>query len=149
MEPPSATRSRNMSAVRSRDTKPELAVRRMLHAAGFRFRLQRRDLPGKPDLILPRYRVAVWVHGCFWHGHTCPKGQVRPRTNPDFWACKLEENQRRDARNFQNLIAAGWNPRVLWECTLEQDCGALIKDLNHTRDLMDLERVRPPATPEE
>lgn len=115
--------------MRSRDTKPELAVRRMLHAAGFRFRLQRRDLPGKPDLVLPRYRVAVWVHGCFWHGHTCRKGQIRPRTNADFWASKLEENQRRDAHNFLALEAAGWSPRVLWECTLEIDCATLIKDL--------------------
>mgnify|MGYP003578032503 CR=1 FL=1 len=127
-----ATRSKNMSAVRSANTKPELYVRRRLHKAGYRFRLHRRDLPGRADLVLPRFRIAVLVHGCFWHGHSCEKGRTRPKTNAEFWEAKLDSNKRRDLANFAALMAAGWKPRILWECTLEQDCASLIADLRAT-----------------
>jgi DNA mismatch endonuclease (patch repair protein) len=107
----------NMSRIRGRDTKPEMLVRRGLHARGFRFRLHRRDLPGCPDLVFPGYRAAVFVHGCFWHGHNCAMFKL-PATRADFWATKIEGNRQRDARVLQNLSAAGWRTFVLWECDL-------------------------------
>jgi DNA mismatch endonuclease, patch repair protein len=130
MQPSDSVRSKNMRAVRWRDTKPELFVRRELHRAGYRFRLHRRDLPGNPDIVLPRYRLAVFVHGCFWHGHTCSKGQQRPRNNADFWAHKLDGNIRRDHRNCAALCQLGWQVRVLWECSLVADCEAMLRELS-------------------
>src|SRR4051794_30340101 len=109
-------RSERMSRVRNKDTKPELLARRLFHRLGYRFRLHRRDLPGKPDLVLPRYRTAVFVHGCFWHCHSCPKGTTRPVNNRAFWDKKLADNEARDARNRQLLEAAGWHVVVVWEC---------------------------------
>jgi DNA mismatch endonuclease (patch repair protein) len=111
-----AQRSKLMSAVGSRDTSPELRVRRILHRLGFRFRLHRKDLPGRPDIVLPRLNTVVFVHGCFWHGHGCIKGRVRPASNADFWDEKLASNQARDQRNLQDLAAAGWKAIVIWEC---------------------------------
>jgi len=109
-------RHRNMSAIRGADTKPELIVRSLAHRLGYRFRLHRRDLPGKPDLVFPARRKVILVHGCFWHVHDCPYGRVKPATNPGFWAKKRGENAARDQRNIAALEAAGWRVLVIWEC---------------------------------
>lgn len=110
-------RRRNMSAVRAKDTKPEIAVRQVMHALGYRFRLHRRNLPGCPDIVLPRHRLAVFVQGCFWHGCSdCSRGRQRPRTNSDFWEAKLAANRARDARNQLALKAANWSVIEVWEC---------------------------------
>lgn len=106
-----------MSRIRSQDTKPEMLVRRFLHGRGFRFRLHARDLPGRPDLVLPKYRAVVFVEGCFWHGHSCQKGRV-PGTNPDFWQAKVAANQARDKRNQRALRRDGWRVIRVWECQL-------------------------------
>lgn len=111
-----ARRSEIMSRVRAKDTKPEMAVRRAAHAIGLRFRLHRRDLPGTPDLIFPRHRVALFVHGCFWHRHDgCAKAST-PSSRVEFWAAKFAENVARDARKQALLLEAGWRPIVIWEC---------------------------------
>lgn len=110
-------RSRNMSRIRSRDTKPEKKVRGLLHAAGFRFRLHRRDLPGTPDIVLPKWRAVVDVRGCFWHDHGCHLS-TRPDQNADFWNRKLTENAGRDARNAALLQELGWRHLIVWECAL-------------------------------
>lgn len=104
-----------MSRIGGKNTAPEIAVRRFLHARGFRFRLHRKDLPGRPDIVLPKYRTAILVHGCFWHGHTCKDGR-RPRSNQDYWNAKLERNAKRDAKNARQLRALGWKRIVVWEC---------------------------------
>lgn len=111
----SAQRGRNMAAVRSRDTKPERAVRRELHALGLRFRLHQASLPGSPDIVLRRHHTVVLVHGCFWHGHDCPRGKA-PSTRLDFWLPKLAGNRQRDARQKRELQALGWRVLVVWEC---------------------------------
>lgn len=107
----------NMSRVRGRDTKPELLLRRSLHAAGLRYRLHRRDLPGRPDLVFPGQHAVVFVHGCFWHGHDCPMFRL-PATRPDFWRGKIEGNRSRDARIHAALLDAGWRVLTVWECAL-------------------------------
>lgn len=114
----SEARSRNMSRVRSHDTEPERTVRRLLHAMGYRFRLRRKDLPGRPDIVLPKFRSVIFVHGCFWHGHAGCRAAARPTTRPDFWNHKLDENIRRDARVQQELIAQDWRVLVVWQCEL-------------------------------
>lgn len=111
-----AQRSAVMRAVKSKDTAPELAVRRAAHALGLRFRLQRADLPGKPDLVFPRHRVALFVHGCFWHGHDCPRGARMPQTNRVYWEAKIGRNMARDKAAAAALRKLGWTPRILWEC---------------------------------
>jgi len=127
----SATRSWNMSRVRARDTAPEIVVRRALHAAGYRFRLHRRDLPGCPDIVLVRCRVAIFVHGCFWHQHKgCPKSTL-PVQNHAFWKKKLTANRHRDVRNEAALTALGWTVFVLWECELKADMDAPLSRLKH------------------
>lgn len=109
-------RSWNMAQVRHKDTKPELAVRRMLHGKGYRFRLHRKDLPGTPDIVLPRYKTVVFVNGCFWHRHGgCPEATM-PKTRTDFWRGKFDENVARDRRNHAALRALGWKVHVVWEC---------------------------------
>ena len=113
----SATRSRMMSGIRGRNTKPEILIRSLLHRQGFRFRLHVRDMPGKPDIVLPRYRAVVFVHGCFWHGHSCPLFKL-PGTRPDFWREKIERNQNNDNRAKRELLADGWRVGVIWECAL-------------------------------
>jgi len=110
-------RSRLMGRVRGKDTKPELAVRSILHRMGFRFRLHRKDLPGRPDIVLPKRRKIILVHGCFWHGHTCRRG-AKPKSNQDFWAQKILSNQERDRRTLAALTDAGWSVLVLWECEI-------------------------------
>lgn len=112
-----AARSRNMAAVRSRDTKPELMIRRALHAAGLRYRLDVRSLPGRPDIVLPRHRAAVFVHGCFWHRHECEMFRW-PESRAEFWREKLDGNAARDERAAQALNEAGWRRAVIWECGL-------------------------------
>ena len=106
-----------MSRVRSRDTAPELLVRQVLHARGYRYRLHRRDLPGRPDIVLPRHRAAVFVNGCFWHGHGCSLFRM-PATRPDFWATKIAANRARDAAAHGNLRDLGWRTLDVWECAL-------------------------------
>lgn len=109
-------RSWLMSRVKGKDTTPELRVRQLAHAMGLRFRLHRKDLPGRPDLVFPKYRVALFVHGCFWHRHpNCPKASS-PKTRPEFWQSKFERNVERDQRNIEEITALGWNALVLWEC---------------------------------
>jgi len=114
----SATRSRIMSSIRKRDTRPELRVRRMLHRLGFRFRLHRADLPGVPDVVLPKYRTVVFIHGCFWHQHFCPLGK-RPKSNRGYWLPKLKRNAERDAKHRQQLRVRRWRVVTIWECEIE------------------------------
>ena len=116
----SRQRSALMRRIRKVDTKPELAVRRVAHRLGYRFRLHRRDLPGTPDLVFPRFRKVVFVHGCFWHQHSCRLGTKQPSTNTDYWVPKLARNVERD-RHARNLLqSAGWGVLVLWECQTNQ-----------------------------
>jgi DNA mismatch endonuclease (patch repair protein) len=113
----SATRSRMMAGIRGRNTTPEILVRRLLHKLGFRFRLHVRDLPGKPDIVLPRYRAVIFIHGCFWHGHDCHLFKW-PATRPDFWREKIGRNQSNDTRACKSLLDDGWRVGVVWECAL-------------------------------
>lgn len=110
------SRSRIMRAVRSKDTKPELIVRRLVHSLGFRFRLHRRDLPGSPDLVFPGRHKAIFVHGCFWHGHDCARGNRKPVANADYWHAKIRRNVERDIRNESALRRDGWDVLTIWEC---------------------------------
>ncbi len=123
-----------MSRVRSRGTAAELYVRRKVWHAGFRYRLNVRDLPGTPDLTLPRYRVVILVQGCFWHGHNCRKGQRRPASNTDFWNRKLDGNLARDAANQVKLSELGWTVFIIWECSLEEGSKTLLSHLHQLRD---------------
>lgn len=109
-------RSRNMAAIRGKNTVPEIKVRSLLHSLGYRFRLHRKDLPGKPDIVLPKYRAAIFVHGCFWHCHNCRYGQVVSATRPDFWAAKRRGNTDRDLRKKIALEKLGWIVMTIWEC---------------------------------
>ncbi len=112
-------RSRNMSRVRNRNTEPELVVRRALHSMGYRFRLHRKDLPGSPDIVLPKYKTVVFVHGCFWHGHPGCKKASRPATNIDFWGRKLDRNLMRDKEAREELEKLGWIVLIVWQCELK------------------------------
>jgi len=116
----SEIRSRMMSGIRGKDTKPELTVRKALFAAGFRFRLHRRDLPGVPDVVLPGKRVAIFVHGCFWHMHSGCKNAKLPSSRQDFWREKLGRNIERDKKNIDALIDLGWRVLVVWECSTRE-----------------------------
>lgn len=115
-----ATRSRMMSGIRSKDTKPELAVRRFLHRRGFRYTLHDKKLPGRPDLALPKYRTAIFVHGCFWHRHRGCRYTTTPRSNEQNWQTKFEANLSRDTKNLEALRAAGWTVIIIWECGLRK-----------------------------
>ncbi|WP_271592232.1 very short patch repair endonuclease [Bradyrhizobium sp. CCBAU 65884] len=107
-----------MARIRKVDTKPELVVRKLLHAKGFRYRLHRRDLPGCPDIVFPGRKKVILVHGCFWHRHECPAGRKVPRSKPEYWGPKFDRNRARDARNAQELAAIGWRLLTVWECEL-------------------------------
>lgn len=115
-------RSRIMRAVKSRDTGPEMTVRRLAHSMGYRYRLHRGDLPGKPDLVFPSRRKAIFVHGCFWHGHTCRRGDRQPKTNAAYWVNKISRNRQRYERQQDELHRSGWRVLTVWECeTRERD----------------------------
>jgi DNA mismatch endonuclease (patch repair protein) len=107
-----------MSRVRGKDTNPEMAVRRLVYGLGYRYRLNGCGLPGRPDLVVARARVAIFVHGCFWHRHHCANGQRMPKSRVAFWRSKLEGNAGRDRRNIQKLKSLGWRPLVVWECEI-------------------------------
>src|SRR5688572_19845135 len=111
-----AERSRIMRAVKSRDTTPEMIVRRLVHGLGYRYRLECRDLPGQPDLVLPRLGKAIFVHGCFWHRDACEAGQSTPASRLDYWNAKFARNVLRDGRNLRKLRRLGWSVLVVWEC---------------------------------
>jgi DNA mismatch endonuclease (patch repair protein) len=106
-----------MSGIRGKNTSPELLVRKALHAQGFRFRIHADHLPGKPDLVLPKYRTVIFVHGCFWHGHDCRYFKV-PQTRPEFWLEKIGKNRRRDETQVAELISQGWRVLIVWECAV-------------------------------
>ncbi|MGN6237034.1 very short patch repair endonuclease [Dyella sp.] len=113
-----AQRQLNMSRIRGRDTKPEMIIRRGLHAIGYRYRLHDRTLPGRPDLVFPRYRAVIFVHGCFWHGHDCHLFKL-PDTRREFWETKIESNRARDERAVAVLLEQQWRVATVWECSLK------------------------------
>ncbi len=125
-------RSENMRAIRGKDTQPEKAVRSIVHRLGYRFRLHRADLPGKPDLVFPVRRKVIFVHGCFWHSHNCKSGLI-PHSNQEFWKVKLQRNQARDSKNIENLHEQGWDSLVIWECEL-RDFAAVIAKIKRFLD---------------
>jgi len=112
-----------MARVKGRDTAPEMIVRSLLHRLGFRFRLHRKDLPGKPDIVLPKYKTVIFVHGCFWHQHEDCKASVRPTSNIEYWSKKLDRNIARDEENKAALKAEGWHVVILWECEIKDTEG--------------------------
>ena len=122
-------RSAVMRAVKSSDTAPEMRARKALFAAGYRFRLHRKDLPGRPDIVLPRFKMALFVHGCFWHGHDCQRGARKPKTNSEYWAKKIKGNQIRDKAVVNELTNLGWQTATIWECQT--------RDLQQLADMLD------------
>lgn len=141
------TRSRMMAGIRGKDTKPELAVRKALHALGLRYRLHAKDLPGKPDIVFPKYKAAVFVHGCFWHRHEGCRFATTPATRPEFWSEKFAANVERDSRKQAELEAAGWRQRVVWECDVREHGGkAIAADIRRWLRWED-ERAEIPAFP--
>lgn len=127
-----AERSAIMARVQSTGSVPEMKVRRAIHRAGFRYRLYRSDLPGKPDLVFPRFKLVVFVHGCFWHWHGCKRSRM-PEANRDYWTRKIGRNVERDQRNREALQNLGWDIAVVWECELQSGTEALITDLQQRR----------------
>ena len=115
----SEQRSRNMSAIKSKNTKPEIKVRKVLHSMGYRFRLHRKDLPGSPDIVLPKYKTVIFVHGCFWHRHENCKYASTPKTRQEFWKAKFRDNINRDKLNQENLSSMGWKIIIVWECEIK------------------------------
>lgn len=113
-----AERSLRMSQIRSSNTQPELKLRSELHKHGFRFRLHRKDLPGRPDVVFPSKKTAIFVNGCFWHGHHCRIGHI-PKSNSQFWTQKIQANRKRDARKIRELRVLGWKVHIVWECSLQ------------------------------
>lgn len=137
-----AKRSEIMSRIRSRDTRPELCVRKYLHAAGCRYRLHDSRLPGKPDLVFTRRRICLFVHGCFWHG--CPKcsdGRRKPKSNQAYWLPKIRRNKQRDKQHTSRLRAAGWQVLVIWECET-----ADVRNLQRLLKTIRKRRIRPGTT---
>lgn len=114
-----AERSLNMSRIRAKDTKPELTIRRLLFADGFRYRIHVKTLPGTPDLVLPKYRAVIFVHGCFWHGHDGCKYAKLPETHGEFWRGKISKNKERDQRVRQELVSGGWRVLTIWTCSIK------------------------------
>jgi len=126
----SQTRSRMMAGIRGKDTKPELVLRRSLHALGFRYRLHAKGIPGKPDLVLPKYKTVIFVHGCFWHRHPGCRYTSIPTTRPEFWASKFSANVARDSAVRSALLLAGWRVATIWECALRTEAGvAAVRDV--------------------
>lgn len=127
-------RSEIMSRVKSKNTGPEMIVRSRLHKLGYRFVLNRKNLPGSPDVVLPKYKCAIFVHGCFWHQHPKCKKAAIPKDNRDFWSRKLAENKARDKRNIKLLRREGWNVIIIWECNIKKDVNlvidSLVKEIN-------------------
>jgi DNA mismatch endonuclease, patch repair protein len=117
---PDSIRSANMRAITSKGMRPEVAIRRLVYRLGYRFRLHKKDLPGKPDLVFASRRKVIFVHGCFWHGHDCPRGHV-PRSNADYWRAKISRNRQRDKRTVKDLINSGWGVLVIWECEINEN----------------------------
>lgn len=115
----SASRSKNMSAIKSKNTKPEVEVRKLLHAMGFRFRLHKKDLPGSPDIVLAKYKSVIFVHGCFWHRHKSCKFASNPKTRVDFWNKKFKDNIERDIKVRKELENLEWNYLIIWECQIK------------------------------
>lgn len=114
-----STRRRTMQAVKGQNTGLEMTVRRLMHGMGYRYRLHRKDLPGKPDLTFPGYRKVIFVHGCFWHGHDCKRGARIPKNNREYWISKICRNRERDSRNIKALEQEGWKVAVIWECQVK------------------------------
>jgi DNA mismatch endonuclease (patch repair protein) len=122
-------RRANMRAIRQKDTSPEMQIRRLLFSQGFRFRLHVKSLPGSPDIVLAKHRVAIFVHGCFWHGHGCHLFKV-PATRTEFWMEKIGANCERDNRNEKKLLSDGWRVLTIWECALKGRCKRLTSDIS-------------------
>lgn len=127
-----AKRSAVMRRVKGRDTTPEMKVRKALTRLGARYRLHRKDLPGNPDIVMPGRKLAIFVHGCFWHGHDCARGARTPKQNRDYWVGKIGRNVARDARSAEALAAQGWRVEVVWECELKdaEALAAKLRNLN-------------------
>ena len=130
---PPEKRSAVMRRVKGKDTSPERLVRKVLTNLGARYRLHRKDLPGKPDIVMPGRRLALFVHGCFWHGHDCARGARVPKANRDYWVAKVDRNRARDAHSRAELAAAGWRVETIWECELK-DAAALETRLRRLLD---------------
>ena len=114
-------RSRNMAAIKSKDTKPEIKVRKFLHGLGYRYRLHDRDLPGKPDIVMKKYKTVIFVNGCYWHRHPGCKFAYQPQSNIEFWGLKFQQNIDRDRRNYTNLEEKGWHVIIIWECAIKNN----------------------------
>jgi DNA mismatch endonuclease (patch repair protein) len=136
-----AKRSAVMARVKSTGTKPELLIRRILTDLGARYRLHRKDLPGSPDVVMSGRRLAIFVHGCFWHGHDCARGSRVPKANRDYWLAKVARNSARDARNVADLTGAGWRIETIWECQMKD------RDALGARLATLLEATAPPKAP--
>lgn len=130
-------RSRMMSGIKGKNTKPELLIRSALHAQGFRFRIQRKDLPGKPDIVLPKYKTIIFVHGCFWHRHPGCKYAYTPKSNVEFWTNKLEGNVTRDRLTEQTLEEMGWRVLIVWECEIK----TLLENTSRLREMITQEKM--------
>lgn len=129
-------RSEIMSKIKGKDTKPEKIVRSLLHSMGYRFRIHRKDLPGNPDIVLPKYKTVIFIHGCFWHGHDCKVSRV-PKTRTHYWIDKFEKNRSRDRKNILDLKQTGWKVCVIWECQTQDFKkieNRIISLLKHDRD---------------
>jgi DNA mismatch endonuclease, patch repair protein len=127
-----AKRSEVMSKIRSKDTRPEILLRKVLFSKGYRYRLHNKDLPGKPDIVLSRYKTVIFVHGCFWHYHRkCREGRI-PDTNTVFWKTKLSKNINRDEKNKQSLIETGWHVITVWECEIEKHIDSVLDLIEHS-----------------
>ena len=141
-------RHRCMSRIRGRDTKPELVVRRWLWHQGYRYRLYVKSLPGRPDIVMRKWRTVIFVNGCFWHGHHCGNNLRKPATNAQFWQDKINRNRERDARNQELLRAAGWNVIVVWECQLSpKQRVETLRELDLALSRIVLERSTPRSKP--